>query len=251
VRDLATESVYEYGSRAGVFRILRLLDRMGVPATMFAAAQALERNPDAAAWLAESGHEVCAHGYRWAEAWTMSREEEETAISRAVDSIRRTCGGRPVGWYSRWMPSVHTRELLVREGGFLYDSDAYNDDVPYYATVGGHSHLVLPYSITYNDSFYSYGHLGGPGDFIDYLKRALTYLAEEGDNVPRMMSVGLHPRLSGQAARASAVAEFLEFAQSRSDVWIATREQIARHWLAAFPPAPPAHPAGSVPACRT
>jgi allantoinase len=248
MRDLATESVYEYGSRVGVFRLLHLFDRMGTTATMFAAAQALERNPDAAAWLAESPHEICAHGYRWAEAWTMGRSEEAAAISRAVESIRRTCGERPVGWYSRWMPSIHTRELLVREGGFLYDSDAYNDDVPYYVTVDGHSHLVLPYSITYNDSFYSYGQLGGPADFVDYLTRALTYLAEEGDGVPRMMSVGLHPRLSGQAARTSAVAEFLGFAQSRTDVWIATREQIARYWLATFPPVSPVQPTSGAPA---
>jgi peptidoglycan/xylan/chitin deacetylase (PgdA/CDA1 family) len=235
-RDLGTESVYEYGSRAGIFRLLRLFDRLGVRTTAFAAAVALERNPDAAAWLVESGHEVCAHGYRWSEAWTMSREEEARAIAAAVESITATCGQRPVGWYSRWMPSVHTRQLLMEEGGFLYDADAYNDDIPYYAPVAGEWQLVVPYSMTYNDSFYHYGHLGGPSDFVDYCRRALDYLAAEDDGAPRMMSVGLHPRLSGQAARASALAEFLSHAVGRDDVWVTTRVAIARYWREHFPP---------------
>ncbi|WP_329237285.1 polysaccharide deacetylase family protein [Actinoallomurus sp. NBC_01490] len=235
-RDLGTESVYEYGSRAGIFRLLRLFDRLGVRTTAFAAAMALERNPDAAAWLVESGHEVCAHGYRWSEAWTVSREEEAQAIAAAVESITATCGQRPLGWYSRWMPSIHTRQLLMEEGGFLYDADAYNDDIPYYAPVEDSWQLVVPYSMTYNDSFYHYGHLGGPSDFVDYCRRALDYLAEEDDGAPRLMSVGLHPRLSGQAARASALAEFLEHATSRDDVWVTTRLDIARYWREHFPP---------------
>jgi allantoinase len=243
-RDLGTESVYEYGSRAGVFRLLRLFDRVGIDVTAFAAAQALERNPDAAAWLSESGHEICAHGYRWAEAWRMSREEEAEAITRAVASLTASTGRRPVGWYSRWMPSVHTRELLAEEGGFLYDADAYNDDFPYYVPAAGRWHLVVPYSMTYNDSFYSYGHLGGPADFVDYCRRGLDYLLGEQDEAPRLMSVGLHPRISGQAARTSALAEFLDYALTRDDVWITTRSEIARHWLAEYPP-PPELPASA------
>jgi peptidoglycan/xylan/chitin deacetylase (PgdA/CDA1 family) len=235
-RNLGVESVYEYGSRAGVFRLLRLFDRLGVPITAFAAAQALELNRDAADLLAESAHEVCAHGYRWAEAWTMSRDEEAAFIGRAVASIESTVGRRPVGWYSRWMPSVNTRELLAEEGGFRYDADAYNDDIPYYVPAAGRWHLVVPYSTTYNDSFYSYGQLGDPSSFVDYCTRALDYLRREGDGAPRMMSVGLHPRISGQAARASAVEEFLEYAAGLDDVWITTRSAIADHWLEAFPP---------------
>ncbi len=235
-RDLGTESVYEYGSRAGIFRLLRLFDRLGVRTTAFAAARALERNPDAASWLVESGHEICAHGYRWAEAWTMSREQEAEAIAAAVASIAATCGQRPLGWYSRWMPSLHTRELLVADGGFLYDADAYNDDIPYYTPVAGQWHLVVPYSMTYNDSFYHYGHLGGPSDFVDYCVRALDFLATEDDGAPRVMSVGLHPRLSGQAARSSALAEFLARAADRDDVWVTTRVEIARYWREHFPP---------------
>ncbi len=236
-RDLGTESVYEYGSRAGIFRLLRLFDRLGVSVTAFAAAEALEKNLDAAAWLAESDHEVCSHGYRWAEAWKMSADEERDAIARAVASIERTTGSRPVGWYSRWMPSSRTRELLASEGGFLYDADAYNDDFPYWASTASGPHLVVPYSLTYNDSFYSYGQLTSPSDFVDYLRRGLDYLRNENDGAPRMMSVGLHPRISGQAARASAVQEFLGYAKTLDDVWITTRRAIAEHWTAAFPPA--------------
>ncbi|MGD8169907.1 polysaccharide deacetylase family protein [Herbiconiux sp. P16] len=238
-RNLGVESVYEYGSRAGIHRLLRLFDRLEVPITAFAAAQALELNPDVAARLAGSAHEVCAHGYRWAEAWTMTREEEKAFIAQAVASIESTVGRRPVGWYSRWMPSVNTRELLAEEGGFRYDADAYNDDLPYYVPAAGRPHLVVPYSTTYNDSFYSYGQLGDPSSFVDYCVRALDYLRREGDGVPRLMSVGLHPRISGQAARASAVEEFLRYAADQDDVWITTRSAIADHWLTAFPPPTP------------
>ncbi|MGH8994865.1 MAG: polysaccharide deacetylase family protein, partial [Acidimicrobiales bacterium] len=207
VRDLAVESMYEYGSRAGIFRLLRLFERVGVPTTAFAAARALERAPDVAEVLARSDHEVCAHGLRWSEAWQMPPEEERAAIDQAVQSITASVGRRPVGWYSRWMPSVHTRRLLVEEGGFLYDADAYNDDVPYYAPAGGRWHLVVPYSLSCNDGAYSYGHLTSPSDFVDYGWRALTYLLGEDDGTPRVLSIGLHPRISGQPARASAVAE--------------------------------------------
>lgn len=234
-RDLATESVYEYGSRAGVYRLLRLLDRYRVRCTLFAAAVALEVNPEVAAWSRESGHEVCGHGYRWSEDWTVSRKDEAERIRMAVASIAASAGQRPVGWYNRWMPSRHTRELLVEEGGFLYDSNAYNDDLPYYATVSGKPHLVIPYTLTYNDSHYTYGHLGSPDDFLAYCRRGLDYLWEEGEEAPRMMSIGLHPRLSGQAARTSALRDFIEHVLARGQVWIATRAEIAAWWLSHQP----------------
>jgi peptidoglycan/xylan/chitin deacetylase (PgdA/CDA1 family) len=235
-RDLATESVYEYGSRAGVYRLLRLFDRFAVPCTFFAAAVALEQNPNVCAWLRESGHEPCAHGWRWAEEWLLSREEEAERIRRAVVSIERTCGERPVGWYSRWMPSEHTRELLVEAGGFLYDSNAYNDDLPYYVEVSGRSHLVIPYSLTTNDMRFINGTLGGASDFFDYCRRALDYLWDEADDCPRMMSIGLHPRWVGQPARASALAEFIEYALAKGGVWFARRRDIAKWWLEHCPP---------------
>ena len=235
-RDLGTESVYEYGSRAGVFRLLRLFDKLGIKVTAFAAAQALELNPEATAWLVSAGHEICAHGYRWSESWRMNRDDEARSIERAVASIAKTTGHRPVGWYSRWMPSIHTRELLAAEGGFEYDSDAYNDDFPYYVAVAGRPHLVVPYTQTYNDSFYCYGHLGGPTDFVDYCRRGLDYLLNEDDGAPRLMSVGLHPRITGQAARTSALAEFLDYALAQDGVWVTTRREIANYWRAEHPP---------------
>ena len=235
-RDLATESVYEYGSRAGVFRILRLFDRFNVKCTFFAAAQALEVNPDVASWIREAGHEPCGHGYRWSEDWLVSREEERDRIRQAVASIEQSCGERPVGWYNRWMPSVHTRELLVEEGGFLYDSNAYNDDLPYYASVLEKPFLVVPYTLTYNDVRYISGASGAPSDFFDYCRRGLDYLLEEGQQAPRMMTIGIHARWTGQAARASALRDLLEHAIDKGGVWIATRRQIATWWRDRYPP---------------
>jgi peptidoglycan/xylan/chitin deacetylase (PgdA/CDA1 family) len=233
-RDLATESVYEYGSRAGIFRILRVLEEFGMPATMFAAAVALERNPDVCDWIRRLGHDVCGHGYRWSEDWTVSRDEERERIALAVASITETCGRRPTGWYSRWMPSEHTRELLVAEGGFAYDSNAYNDDLPYWVRVDGRAHLVVPYSLTYNDSRYS-AHGLTPSAFVDQCVRGIDELVREGAERPKMMSIGLHARFTGQAARASALREILEHVRRRGDVWVARREDIASCWSAQFP----------------
>jgi allantoinase len=235
VRDFAVESVYEYGSRVGAGRLLRLLADRGVPATAFAAAQALERNPAVLADLVDGDHEVCAHGYRWAEAWTMSDEEEAEAIARAATTIASLTGTPPVGWYCRWMPSHRTRSLLVAHGGFLYDADAYNDDLPYYVSVAGRSHLVVPYSLTYNDSHYSYGTYGAPSDFVEHCLRAVDFLACEPGDAASMVSIGLHPRISGQASRADGVREVIDSLAERPDVWMATRRQIAEYWLRASP----------------
>jgi peptidoglycan/xylan/chitin deacetylase (PgdA/CDA1 family) len=233
VRDLAAESVYEYGSRAGIWRLARLFDEREVAVTLFASAVALERNPAVGEWIAERGHDVCAHGWRWEEHWTLSPEEERQHIALAVESIERTCGARPVGWYCRYGPSVVTRELLVDEGGFLYDSDSYADDLPYLVDVRGHPHLVLPYTFTYNDVRYVSGTgFGSPADFVDLCRRALDELRSEGAaGTPKMMSIGLHPRWSGQAGRAAGLRDFLEYALGCGDVWIARRRDIAAWWL--------------------
>jgi peptidoglycan/xylan/chitin deacetylase (PgdA/CDA1 family) len=230
-RDLCAESVFEYGSRAGVWRLERLLTELNIQITFYACAVALERNPEVAAWLKEAGHEPCSHGWRWEEVWRLSRDEEADHIRRAVESIEATCGLRPYGWYCRYGPSVHTRELLVEEGGFVYDSDAYNDDLPYYVDVKGARHLVVPYSMTYNDG--KFGILpsyGSPSDFVDNLKRGFDELWAEGETHPRMMSIGLHPRLIGQASRIHALREFLEHAQKKGKVWFARRIDIANWW---------------------
>lgn len=229
-RDLATESVYEYGSRAGIFRILRLLDEYQAPATFFAAAVALERNPDVCAWIHASGHEVCGHGLRWSEDWTVDRDEERRRIAEAVESIARTCGHRPVGWYNRWMPSVHTRQLLAEEGGFLYDSNAYNDDLPYWVSAAGRPLLIVPYTLTYNDVRYVSAAGLTPSGFVDYCRRGIDELVREGARRPKMMSIGVHARWTGQAGRASALREILEYVHGRDDIWLAQRKDIAAWW---------------------
>ena len=230
-RDLCAESVFEYGARAGVWRVERLLTEYKIPITFFACAVALERNREVGAWLREAGHEPCCHGWRWEEVWRLSHEAEAEHIRRAIDSIKETCGERPLGWYCRYGPSVNTRELLVEEGGFVYDSDAYNDDLPYFADVRGKRHLVVPYSMTYNDG--KFGLLpgyGSPADFLDNLKRGLDQLWAEGATHPRMMSVGLHPRLIGQASRVHALREFIDHALNKGGVWFCRRIDIARWW---------------------
>jgi peptidoglycan/xylan/chitin deacetylase (PgdA/CDA1 family) len=232
-RDLAAESVYEYGSRAGVWRVQRLIDGYKLPLTCFAAATALERNREVADWLREAGHEPCSHGWRWEEVWRLSRAEEYQHILWALASFEETVGQRPQGWYCRYGPSVHTRELLVEEGGFIYDADAYNDDLPYFTTVQGKRHLVVPYSLTYNDARFVLAQgYGSPSDFSDSLKRAFDIYWEEGAERPRMMSIGLHPRLIGQAARLSGLKDFLDYALGKGDVWFAKRIDIANWWLA-------------------
>ena len=233
-RDFQLESVYEYGSRVGIWRLLNLFDEYQVKVTMFACGMALERNPDVGKAIQEAGHEPCSHGYRWSEPWLFSEEEERREIELAVDAIRRTCGERPVGWYWRYSRSPISRELLAEEGGFLYDADDYNDDLPYFTEAKGKDHLVVPYTVTYNDFRFvvADGCIADPGAFADFCKRGLDELWREGAaGYPKMMSIGLHPRLVGQAGRTSAIREFIEHGLEKGDVWFARRADIARWWL--------------------
>lgn len=230
-RDLVSESVYEYGSRAGVWRLLRLFDRYNLQVTVFACAVALRRNPAVADWLARSGHEACSHGWRWSEFWKMTREEEQVEIAKAVADIQRLTGERPYGWNARYGPSVNTRELLLEEGGFLYDSDAYNDDLPYFVEVKGKPHLVIPYTKTYNDvRFVIPQGFSRPSDFGEWCRAGLDYLWEEGETHPKMMSIGVHARLMGQPARAAALRDFIEYALAKPAVKFMRRVDIARWW---------------------
>lgn len=235
-RDLNAESVYEFGSRVGVFRVLELFEQCGVQATMFATAVALEGNPAIAEAIRRGGHDVCSHGWRWTEQWLLGEEEERRLMAAAYDSITRSIGKPPRGWYCRYAPSIHTRKLVAEHGGFLYDSDAYNDDLPYYREVDGAPHLVVPYnSLPYNDLRYIDNMT--PSDYVDICTRAIDEYRREGlAGVPKMMSIGMHPRWTGQAARTSALREIIEYAQSFDDVWIARRIDIAEHWRAQFPP---------------
>ncbi|MFC5649922.1 polysaccharide deacetylase family protein [Paenibacillus solisilvae] len=231
-RDLAAESVYEYGSRAGVWRLARLFKQQRIPVTVSACAAALELHPEIAEWIKQSGHETMAHGWRWSELWLLSRDEEREEIRKAVEGIKRLTGTRPVGWNSRYGPSINTRELLVEEGGFLYDSDAYNDDIPYFTSVKGKSHLVLPYTKTYNDTRFIIAQgFGSPDDFVLTCKKALDYYVEESEYAPKMMSIGLHARTMGQAARTSALKDFITYAKSIPGVAFMRRNDIASWWI--------------------
>lgn len=232
IRDLGNESIFEYGSRAGIWRLQRLLDSLQLPATFQGCAQAFERNPDVGAWIKEAGHDVCCHGYRWENVSLLDRETEAARMKLALESIEATCGHRPRGWYSRQPASVNTRELLVEDGGFLYDSDSFADDLPFFVPVLGKPHLVIPYSFTLNDGRFLPGQsYSGPEVFLDHCRRAFDFLWEEGAEQPKMMTIGLHPRIIGQPARAHALREFLLYALSHDGVWFTRRTDIAEWWL--------------------
>ncbi len=240
-RDLAFETMYEYGARVGIWRLLDLFGERGIPVTFFGCAVAFERNPQVAAAVRDAGYDVCCHGWRWIEPFRLTLEQEREHIARAVASLERTVGQRPLGWYSRFGPSEHTRRLLVEEGGFLYDSDAYNDELPYWRRVEGRDHLVVPYTMDANDAKFAPPASFATGDdFFQYLKETFDQLHAEGGRTPRLMSVGLHPRMSGRPARAHGLARFLDYARSRGQVWFCRRLDVALHWQARFPPSPAA-----------
>jgi peptidoglycan/xylan/chitin deacetylase (PgdA/CDA1 family) len=230
-RDLAVESMYEYGTRAGVWRLLRVFDGAGIPITWFASAVALERNPEVGRAIARRGDDTAGHGFRWSNHFEMTRDEEREAIRRAVESISRTVGERPLGWYCREM-SVNTRELVVEEGGFVYDSDCYSDDLPYWTVVSGKPHLVVPYGLVVNDARYVLPQgFGSPEHFFEIARAHLDRLRDDGDDVSRMMSIGLHSRISGNPARADALARFIQYGQDCDDVVFSRRIDIARAFI--------------------
>ena len=227
-RDPSVESLYEYGSRAGVWRILEMFRERALPLTAFAVGRALELNPRLGQALAEAGHEIAGHGWRWIDYHGVAVDEERRHIRQTIATIERVCGRRPVGWYTGKV-SLNTRQLLREEGGFLYDSDAYDDDLPHWLP-GAPSHLVIPYSLVTND--FRYLLPTGPAsgdDFFHLLKDAFDVLWHEGAQRPKMMSVGLHGRISGHPARAMALMRFLDHVQRHDAVWLCRREDIARH----------------------
>jgi putative urate catabolism protein len=235
VRNMNVESTYEYGSRAGFWRLLRMFADRKIPITVYAVAMALERHPAAAAALVEAGHEVMSHGWRWIDYQYMGEEEERAHLQRAVEILTRLTGSRPLGWYTG-RQSPNTRRLVVEEGGFLYDADAYNDDLPYWVTVSGKGHLVIPYTLDNNDM--KFGGIQGFNtgeDFYTYLRDAFDVLYAEGATAPKMMSVGLHMRLAGRPGRAAGLARFLDHVLKHEGVWICRRVDIARHWMATHP----------------
>ena len=235
-RDLAAESMFEYGARVGWWRLHRIFTRFEVPVTLFACARALEANPEAAAAIAATDWDICGHGYRWIKHYELGEAEERDQIARAVALIRETTGKATLGWYCRYAPSENTRRLIVENGGFLYDSDAYNDELPYRVRVGDKPHLVIPYSLATNDVKFGRGVFGPGEDFFAYLRDSFDLLYEEGAEHPKMMSIGLHMRLTGHPGRAKALVRFIEHIRAHDRVWICRREDIARHWMAQFPP---------------
>jgi allantoinase len=236
-RDLGMESLYDYGPRAGFWRIHRLFQDRRLPMTVYACAMALERNPIATEAMAKAGWEFASHGWRWINHYELSEDEEREHIARAVEITQRLTGQRPRGFYARYAPSANTRRLLVEEGGFLYDSDSYSDDLPYWVRESGKDHLVIPYALDTNDvKFGAPASYGSGEDFFRYLTDAFDQLWEEGAEAPKMLSVGLHQRLVGRPGRARQLARFLDHVMAKGDSWVCRRIEIAEHWHRAHKP---------------
>jgi len=232
-RNPNAESMFEFGSRAGFWRVHRIFTLHGLPLTVYAVGQAVERNPQAARAMADAGWEVASHGWRWIDYADVPEDEERAHMQRAIDAIERACGRRPVGWYTGRV-SENTRRLVVEAGGFLYDSDSYADELPYWLDVEGRDHLVIPYTLEANDfKFLQPNGFVTADDFLEYLVDSFEQLHEEGG---RMMSVGLHCRIVGRPGRARALDRFLAHVKERGGAWVTTREQIARHWREQHPP---------------
>jgi putative urate catabolism protein len=232
-RNLNTESMFEYGSRAGFWRIHRIFTSHGLRLTVYAVGQALERNPEAARAMVDAGWEVASHGYRWIDYIEWDEEAEREHFRLAIEAIEKTCGQRPVGWYTGRL-SDNTRRLVVETGGFLYDSDSYADELPYWVEVEGQDHLVIPYTLDNNDmKFMSTNGFVTSSQFLEYLVDAFEQLHAEGG---RMMNVGLHCRIVGRPGRAPALDKFLAHVKQKEDVWVTTRAEIARHWREHHPP---------------
>lgn len=236
VRHMSMESIYEYGSRVGVWRLKRLFDQYDVPVTVFAVGMAVERYPEPVQALHEAGHEICSHGYRWIDYQYVDESVEREHIRRSIAAIENAVGERPLGWYTG-RSSPNTRRLVVEEGGFLYDADDYNDDLPYWNFEHGEPHLVVPYTLDVNDMrFASTQGFNSGEQFYQYLKDSFDVLYAEGKTTPRMMSVGLHCRLAGRPGRFAALERFLRYARTFENVWFCRRIDIARHWHDQHPP---------------
>ena len=233
--DACMETHFEYGTRAGYWRIMDTLDRFGVTATLSACGRALEISPWLAADGVRRGHEVAAHGYRWETHAGMAEADERAVIARTVAAITAAAGARPVGWHTRSSASPNTRRLLV-ESGFLYDSDAYSDDLPFFVTVDARPHLVIPYSFDTNDMHFHQGRqrFVTAGDFAEYVIDAFDALWREGASAPKMLSVGLHLRMIGRPGRIGGLERVIAHMRDKGHVWFARRDQIARHWIARF-----------------
>ncbi|MEM1428096.1 MAG: polysaccharide deacetylase family protein [Pseudomonadota bacterium] len=235
-RDLAAESMYEYGSRVGYWRLHRLFHERKLPLTIFASALSLERTPEIAHAIAHTDWDICAHGWRWLEHYRLDPETEAQHIAQAYDSLKASLGRSPRGWYCRYAPSQSTRALVVAHGGFDYDSDAYNDDLPYWTEVDGQHHLVIPYSMVTNDAKLLAGDVYSARHYADFLIDTFEVLRAEAAEMPRMMSVGLHARVIGHPGRLAGLVRFMDHIDSTPGVWVCKRAEIADHWRAHVAP---------------
>jgi len=235
MRNMSMESLYEYGSRAGFWRIRRLFDDLGLPLTVFGVAQAMERHPDAVEAMMASGWEIASHGYRWIDYQHFSPDEELEHIQKAIEIQARLTGTRPLGWY-QGRTSPNTARLIAQEGGFLYDADSYADDLPYYDDQHGRPQLIVPYTLEANDMRFTAAQGFNTGEhFFTYLRDAFDALYAEGETAPKMMSIGLHCRVVGKPGRILGLKRFLEHVMAHDRVWVARRIDIARHWIKTHP----------------
>ena len=232
VRHMSMESIYEYGSRAGVWRILNLFKEFDVPVTIFAVALAIARNRELADYLVEQNYDICAHGFRWIDYQFVDEKTEREHIKDCISVLTEYLGKRPEGWYTG-RNSPNTRRLIVEEGGFLYDSDTYDDDLPYWSNEFGaeKKHLIIPYTLDVNDMRFASPQGFNSGDqFFNYLKDTFDALYLEGEVSPKMMSVGMHARILGRPGRIMAMRRFLKYVKTFDNVWLCTRRDIADHW---------------------
>ncbi len=236
MRNMSMESLYEYGSRAGFWRLKRLFDDYRTPLTVFGVAQALELNPEAVTGMLSSNWEIACHGWRWIDVQHLPEAVEREYLQKAIEVHTRVTGARPLGWY-QGRTSPNTARLVAEEGGFLYDADSYADDLPYFDTRHGRSQLIVPYTLDVNDMRFVAAQGFNSGDqFFAYIRDAFDVLYAEGEAAPKMLSIGLHGRVAGRPARLAAVRRFIEHVQAHERVWVARRIDIARHWLAQHPP---------------
>ncbi|MBL6773573.1 MAG: allantoinase PuuE [Alphaproteobacteria bacterium] len=235
VRHMNMESIYEYGSRAGFWRLHRMFTDRAMPVTVFGVATALERNPEAVAAMKQAGWEIASHGLKWIEHQYMSIERERLQMEEAMRLHGAATGERPLGWYTG-RTSENSRELTAEIGGFLYNADSYADELPYWETTAHGPQLIVPYTLDANDMRFATNQGFNSGDqFFAYLRDSFDVLYAEGETAPKMMSVGLHCRLVGRPGRAAALARFLDYVQSHDAAWVATRADIAQHWRERFP----------------
>lgn len=235
VRHPSMESIYEYGSRAGFWRIYKLFHDRQIPITIFGVAMALERHPQAVEAMLKANFEICSHGWRWIDYQFMDKELEREHMQRAIAIIERMTGEKPKGWYTG-RNSPNTRDLLIEQGGFVYDADDYSDDLPFWVQVQGQDHLIVPYTLDTNDMRFASPQGFNSGEqYFQYLKDAFDVLYAEGATTPKMLSIGLHCRIVGRPARFAALQRFVNYVQQHQDVWLCRRIDIAEHWRKEHP----------------